>query len=285
MVILPKTANEAVEAGDKEAIEAQIDVLLADYDENKSVPAYKQDCYCVGSDAKIRILETLKREMGQFRPSNPDDDSDAYGAELAAFEKRWSDRRAELAATEPDISKPTEGCSECNGTGILMATYNPLSKWDWWALGGRWAGAMGKVDPTLNPNNYTACWICKGTGTRTDTTYGGNDGWARRPDPLHPVIGLGCNACTGTGYQLKFASALEVPQDSNIKKLKEFDLSKDDWIPFGIVTPDGSWHEKAKMGWFAITRDNREPSDWKAEARAIALQYEDHYGCVVDCHI
>lgn len=31
-------------------------------------------------------------------------------------------------------------CSECDGSGVRLSTSNPLGRWDWYAIGGRWDG-------------------------------------------------------------------------------------------------------------------------------------------------
>lgn len=41
--------------------------------------------------------------------------------------------------------------------------------------------------------------------------------------------------------------------------------------PFAIVTPDGEWHERGRMGWFALVADEKD--DWPAQAKAIFEQY------------
>lgn len=60
-------------------------------------------------------------------------------------------------------------------------------KWDWWGIGGRWTGFLDPTyDPTKDPRNIETCWLCKGTGTRTDMT-----------------VANGCNGCDGTGKSVK----------------------------------------------------------------------------------
>jgi len=56
------------------------------------------------------------------------------------------DERKEVALyTEPCFMckgmgtlKESKLCSYCEGEGQYETTYNPLSKWDWWTVGGRW---------------------------------------------------------------------------------------------------------------------------------------------------
>ncbi|MBA9067468.1 hypothetical protein FHR71_001198 [Methylobacterium sp. RAS18] len=66
---------------------------------------------------------------------------------------------------------------------------NPNKKWDWWVLGGRWSGMLAPAyDPHKDPENFETCWLCAGTGVRTDGRSG-----------------AGCNGCDGTGRSLKHA--------------------------------------------------------------------------------
>ena len=44
----------------------------------------------------------------------------------------------------------------------------PASKWDWWAVGGRWTGLFSDYDPSADVKNWSVCDLCGGTGTRTD---------------------------------------------------------------------------------------------------------------------
>lgn len=39
-----------------------------------------------------------------------------------------------------------EDGSGCGGTGKVMTTYNPHSKWDWWVIGGRWDGDLAGAE-------------------------------------------------------------------------------------------------------------------------------------------
>jgi len=67
---------------------------------------------------------------------------------------------------------------------------NPNAKWDWWSVGGRWGGMLAPdYDPHADPANKETCFLCAGTGTRTDMDVAG-----------------GCNGCAGTGLRLKHAS-------------------------------------------------------------------------------
>lgn len=56
-----------------------------------------------------------------------------------------------------------------------------------------------------------------------------------------------------------------------------------DWSAFAIVTPNGEWHEKGKMGWWAIVTD--EKKNWPAEMYELASAFPEHNALYLDCHI
>lgn len=54
-------------------------------------------------------------------------------------------------------------------------------------------------------------------------------------------------------------------------------------IPHAILTPDGLWHERGRMGWWAVLATENE--DWDAEAIQLFAQYPAHRVVFVDAHI
>jgi hypothetical protein len=61
------------------------------------------------------------------------------------------------------------------------------------------------------------------------------------------------------------------------------DVLKIDFIPFGLITPDGEWHEKGEMGWFGAVSGKMDT--WEDEAKEIFASYPDHKVVLLDCHI
>ena len=58
--------------------------------------------------------------------------------------------------------------------------------------------------------------------------------------------------------------------------------------PFAFITPDGEWHERGKMGWWAIVTDEKEEDSWEKEYRDTLkklLEDGNIYVTVADCHI
>ena len=54
-------------------------------------------------------------------------------------------------------------------------------------------------------------------------------------------------------------------------------------IPHAIITPDGQWHERGQMGWWAILITENE--DWDAQAKEILSGYPGHQLLILDAHI
>ncbi|MBX6315530.1 MAG: hypothetical protein IRY99_21850 [Isosphaeraceae bacterium] len=54
-------------------------------------------------------------------------------------------------------------------------------------------------------------------------------------------------------------------------------------IPHAIVTPEGDWHERGQLGWWAILVTENE--DWDAQAREILAAYTGHFLLILDAHI
>lgn len=218
--------------------------------------------------------------------SSLDELSDEKCADLreAAWEKhieKFKKVEKEVFDAHPMKDKPDPGCgldkdgkryddgSGCGGTGIYRSTYNQISKWDWWCIGGRWNGYLSDYDPESDPNNFEQCPVCGGTGERTDME-----------------VDNGCNGCSGKGERLKWHSAFP-KQSSNIMPVSGLSLDNPEvWAkqcPFAIVTPDGKWNEKGEMGWWGITTN--EKGNWKDEAKEILKAHEDKWLVVCDLHI
>ena len=271
LVLLNNPNGDAVEDLVKEALEP--------FDENTEVPEYEKDCYCIGQVARKAAREAAEAKVGTFKSlrdsfwkDRPKDEPEEQQ------ESAWQEHIKEYKEVEdscfnnhPMKDKPDPTCDSdgCSGTGKFMATYNPKSKWDWWQVGGRWQGDFDKdYDPIQDERNWEECWVCAGTGMRNDAL--GKE--ARQKDPEYK-----CNGCRGEGKKVKYSLAPH--NKGNIKPVSEIL----DYCPFAILTPDGEWHEKGEMGWWACVSD--EKKDWPEVAAEILKK---HQGCVAvlcDLHI
>ena len=169
------------------------------------------------------------------------------------------------------------GWAKDNSAGCDFCWKN--SKWDWYVVGGRWAGLLGAYDPTKDPRNYEVCFVCGGTGTRAGSTYGPEAGWARTPSAAgHPVIGSGCNGCHGTGWDLRHPPEWVVPPDGNVRQVAEI---PENVTTYGVVLPDGTLVERR----ISAKYDQMPEAQWRVEwGRTVARYAPDHLGIVVDIH-
>ena len=81
-----------------------------------------------------------------------------------------------------------------------------------------------------------------------------------------------------------FGSEHEAPERNTLKGslLPEGDELRK-ILPFAIVTPDGQWHEKGSMGWWAIVSDEKE--DWREQAVALLSKYRSDAYLIAACDL
>jgi len=56
------------------------------------------------------------------------------------------------------------------------------------------------------------------------------------------------------------------------------------WTPFAFVTPDGIWHSKGVMGWWAMSWDEKVDGVWDKEYKDAVENYTGKF-TILDCHI
>ena len=157
--------------------------------------------------------------------------------------------------------------------GNLLSTYNPKSKWDWWTEGGRWAGMLkvdGKkvdsarvadIDFTPDPLEYEAAlryW---------DVVVEHQE---KRPGEEYVSL-------YGEQYYLDYYR----DRETYTRYMTQFST-------YAVVTPDGEWHEKGRMGWFGASSETPdEARDWEEHYRERFLDTAeaDWVLTIVDCHI
>jgi hypothetical protein len=146
---------------------------------------------------------------------------------------------------------------------FVLTTYNKDSKWDWCTVGGRYSGMLNFVEyPRLLDERRSRTW------TRDDNS--------------------GCNI---TRVRDVFDSIEAMEKCTYPKVAERWAEFKKDWnlkdgeipMPFCIIGPDLSWHERATMLWFGCTKDEKE--DWRKQAEAYLRQFRDHVVVNVDFHI
>jgi len=238
-----------------EDIDTKVNELLEPYDENIQVDGYEEGCYCVGHKATLEVYAQVNEEFGSMEtvrkdfwatnnsPSYPGENAgeeewDAYSKANNENDHLWKElitprleAQEKYKAEHPGITVPNEACEACKGSGTVISTYNPKSKWDWWSYGGRYNGYI--------------------EGEQKD------------------------DGDKGFNFGDKFRQL-----DNNIVKVK--DISP--YVKaFAVVTPDGEWHERGQMGWWAMVTD--EDEDWPEKFSKLLQDNKDCWAIGLDLHI
>lgn len=84
----------------------------------------------------------------------------------------------------------------------------------------------------------------------------------------------------------RWKNSLELNDGSFVDTSKIKDVNYDKFSAFAMLTPEGDWLEKGKMGWWAIS-DATDESRNKFNVKSLAAleEYKDFYVTIVDCHI
>lgn len=187
-----------------------------------------------------------------------------------------------LVILPPDSDDPEAGVAE------LLAPYDENgewfadgSRWDWWVIGGRWDGEIrGLVwEPVMQ-----TCFLCQGTGTRTDPIVEKMSETERE----HFVLTMnGCNGCHGTGMAEAWPTHEGYRSlERNLCTVAEI---KQETPPLAFVTPDGVWHETERMGWWGMTiptENGDAPVAEYDQAWAVVRDtMQSHLVVSVDCHV
>lgn len=164
-VILPKILghqndeeDRGFEQGDEDDIENHIEQVLETYDENKKVKPYQRECSCKRWVTGNIVVAEADKIFGwtwkEMRASH-----NALSDEMSTQEE-WEKKvnpRIEWERHENDLrladALPDPECSECKGLGFYESTYNPMSKWDWYVVGGRWDGVIQNL-PRESENGF-----------------------------------------------------------------------------------------------------------------------------------
>jgi hypothetical protein len=188
--------------------------------------------------------------------------------------------------------------------GEVYSSYNPHSKWDWYEVGGRFAGQITVKDGVEIENpNFSWGWRDEdketiiASGHKTDTAYVKDIDFTK----MHR---------TEEDYKSALRYWELIVEGVKPKNKKEEEMVKFNWykpefylerykdketyakcsssFSMWAVVKDGVWYEKGNMGWWAMSSEtNDEAVDWEMNFfdRFIKDLPEDTLLTVVDCHI
>lgn len=192
-------------------------------------------------------------------------------------EKAVEEMKQGLATLNPEIQEKYKAMSETDclrsyfgGTideeGNIWSTYNPQSRWDWYSVGGRW----GKHPiPLKDGSSAVECPVSEIDFGVDQEEY---DNAIKRWSELTETDENGL--LKSEYFKIRYKDA------------ETFARLQSQFSTHAIVTPDGKWTEKGKMGWFAYcSATPEEEREWDENYEALVSEYKDYVATFVDCHI
>lgn len=141
------------------------------------------------------------------------------------------------------------GNIELREDGSVWWTYNNNGKWDWYVMGGRFAGRLQLKDKTQEAPLY---------------------------NPEHNML---CSKGELKHYQL-------LKKDGCCDQALVGDISNLDEITCFAVVMDGKWYERGEAGWFGVVIDAKDEDVWNKEVKQLlATLSPDTLLTMYDCHI
>lgn len=214
---------------------------LAKYDENLELPMH---LYMT----KEQLISEKRKEIEEYKKNYYDvflQDKDSYLANCGTvhadyieneFPKHlnWTDEQMYEEAVKyyrMDIDAGSENI-EIHEDGSIWRTYNEDAKWDWYQMGGRYAGRLKLKDISKNaPLFYPKFFEYY---SRKELNY--------------------LKQLKAEGY----CDQARVKDVSNLSEIGCF-----------AVVKDGKWYERGKMGWFGVVSDQKDEDAWSEDVKQL----------------
>lgn len=179
-------------------------------------------------------------------------------------------------------------------TGKYGYWENPNRKWDWYSIGGRWAGSLKVKKGTSSTEDLTRMSLVFPTPKKFDTDQARKsdiDFESMKEEKIREAEE------TWAEYELKLKSGeqfhpywefgIEINEDTKETETKEqFIRKRSSGFQTFAFLKDGKWYERGNMGWWGIVTDKKESDDWISEYQSLLDTIsDDEYITIVDCHI
>ena len=164
-------------------------------------------------------------------------------------------------------------CYVVDKVGNVYAKYNPDARWDWYVIGGRFAGRLrvngerldsariGEIDISPDPETY------KQSLRFWDVVV---EHKPAKPEEEHFSI-----------YNEKYYRETYGDRETFARIQSMFKTH-------AVITPDGEWHERGEVGWFGESSETPEEGiEWDKNyvERFVDCADKELILTIVDCHI
>ncbi|ASU00789.1 hypothetical protein NTR1_24 [Nocardia phage NTR1] len=151
--------------------------------------------------------------------------------------------------------------------GEVYSEYNPLSKWDWYAVGGRWANHFAVVeqaDKVEAVESYDAVRV-----------------FAEQSEAIR-----------GESADRSYLNERDARPGKWVDVARKYDIDftktggEHGSATYAFLTSEGKWVGKGEMGWFGMSHGDAEQEKWQAEYdRLVAAESDNAWFVLVDAHI
>ena len=235
---------------------------LAKYDESLKLPLHLYK-------TKEQLISEKREKIERYKKENYDvflADPEKYRAEYRKehvdyveheFPKMlaWTDEQMyEDAVSDFIIEAEDEDGNEeaevvLRKDGSVWHVYNDDAKWDWYVIGGRYAGRLRLKDKTQKAYLYY---------------------------PDYPRL--------YDREELEHLKKLKAEGYCDQARVK--DISNLSEISCFAVVKDGKWYERGKMGWWGVVTERKAPNEWESELKELLENLPpDTLLTMFDCHI
>lgn len=194
-----------------------------------------------------------------------------------------------------------------NEAGVWGYWSNPKATWDWFQIGGRFAG---KLLASASADGILPSEDAPGSSEEylvSDGAFMGDIAWEKMKE------------LSKAGEKRYYEALVEAFQTGDVKKVDDFAVKHDDAIcslfgdvlyksgetyeefrkrrgmadedeydlsAYAFVDKEGNWISSGDMGWWGISSNEKEASDWNEEFQSLLAQVnDDDYLVIIDCHI
>jgi hypothetical protein len=234
--------------------DAEVNRLLDPYDENFEVEPYNTKCGCVGFKAQVECWKLVDKRFGKM-----DDVRKTYWSRMKV-ETEDMDKATAKEHQDTEWAKLIEP-RKLHEAELLEKRFD-TDKPD---IECEDCGGTGVRKTTYNPDSKWDWWSYGGrwNGEIKGEYRGDNDGGFNFGDEYRQL-------------------------EENIIRVGDFlDMAEkdSDMYPFAVVMPDGTWHERGRMGWWMVVTDEKPKNTHHEELKLLLAAYSDDYIVGIDCHI
>lgn len=235
---------------------------LAKYDENLKLPLHLYK-------TKEQLISEKRKQIERYRKEYYDvflADPEKYRAKCRkehvdyvenefpkmlswTDEQMYEDAVSDFCIDAEDEDENEEAEVVLRKDGSVWHVYNDDAKWDWYVIGGRYAGRLRLKDKTQKAYLY----------------YPDHHRLYDREELEH------LKKLKAEGY----CDQALVKDISNLSEISCFSVVK-----------DGKWYEQGKMGWWGVVTERKESDEWQAELKKLLENLPpDTLLTMFDCHI